>query len=192
MSRSIFRLPVVGPAFAGAAAFFLLAAAASAGDLVPRDSLTVVDANGKKVAPALTVGGGNVVGVTMGFNVDELLLVVQFSGFAPNLLTGRVEPMVYTTEDCSGTPYIVQLGYSLLAPAIAIEDPGNTVYVPEGDVVRITARSAKSIINRLDGTPARRGCGPLAPPEAYINLPVYRAAPVFDFNDYFTPPFSLR
>jgi len=95
-------------------------------------------------------------------------------------------PLLFESEDCSGTPYIATQYLSAhLFPPVAIGPPGSTAYVPD------TQSSPQAIMAK-----SAFGVHP-DHPDLCINiqdasLEAIPALPITDLNTVFTPPFSVK
>lgn len=152
-----------------------------------REPFVLVDANGKTLGPILDpigpvpppVGpsdaGSHIVQVPFRVGDRRILLDVHRLGY------GKSGGLYFESSDCTGQPYLRTQTEALLTPAF-VRPPRNTLYVPDGPYVYVTARSHIEP-STLEG----ERCNALSP----LYDPFRVARPVVDLDDLFTPPFRV-
>jgi len=160
--------------------------------LKPVDSLTVIDSNGKKVGNVLSLGGHNNQPV-VGFKLNNLLFLLNV---AQNRLFGTGpyqggDTLFFESSDCTGMPYLIVLPpvipilleyYRSPVPVVAVNVPGNTLYVPDENIP--VARTMKSA---LDPFTPQGVCSTVN-----NQIPSVQAIPTIDLATMFTPPFKIQ
>ena len=158
------------------------------------DSVKVVDARGRTVgkgASTRSVGSGDlaeVVAVTVILEVDgHLISALAFRNFLSANAVSLQGPW-FTSTDCSGTPYLAVgepgAAEQGLLPHVAINVPGDTVYIRDFDAEPQTV----TIHSGFVGFPSEQlhgFCG-ITPAES---LRMFPARPLIDLDTRFTPPF---
>jgi len=97
----------------------------------------VVDSTNRVLGPIV---GGDSSYPLVAFRVNNIIFALRI---LPNSYEGRAAPLVFTSTDCSGAPYMVNSYTSTFAPS-AVVPPGHSVFVadPAGSPQTIDARSS--------------------------------------------------
>ncbi len=173
---------------------------ASAQRLQHVEQLVVLDADGKRVGPA--IGAEHVVGQfvpLVPFRVGQVpfILGVYRDGFAP-VVTTSPTTVLWESEDCSGTPFLQAHGFptarSLGAmPLIAVGLPGNTVYVEDGPgrTIRVRSISTPSVEALLGSPELRSQCNRSGWPVGLEGLAIPARA-LINLDTRFRAPFTVR
>lgn len=153
-----------------------------------REPFVIIDANGKTIGPILDPFSvlppplGSITDldshwVDVPFRVGDrrIVLTVHRSGYAKN------GSLYFESTDCTGQPYLHTETEDLLTPTF-VRAPRNTLYVPDGPYVYVTARSHIEP-STLEG----ERCNSLYP----FHDPFRVARPVVNLDDLFTPPFRV-
>jgi hypothetical protein len=140
--------------------------------------MTIVDHAGKRLGEVIGFGGVSQ-GALIALRVDEELLVL---GADSNRLYGTRSVLVFESADCSGTPFMDDIG--------GIEPPSvvwsSRVFTPTPDEPRrmITVNSVVSV------EPDKAVCEDrIAAPQEVLMRP---ARQIMNIADHFTPPFALE
>lgn len=158
----------------------------------PVDQAVVVDVHGHKL--------GNVVNV----NGPLAMVLVEAAGHlvslnvTPNQLLGTGGPLFFTTNNCTGTPYVAAQPPALVAVS-TLAAPGNSVYVQTPNAIPqlITALSTLPpappgvppiCLSTVPPPPPPPAPPPPAPPQVFA-VPARR---LVDLNTVFTAPFRIR
>ena len=163
-----------------------------------RDTIAVVDANGKQVG---TVVGARIADFTIALSVNgrDALLDVVLSDLLviPGLGTllpiqGVDRLLMFESRDCSGAPFLYQPPDRLFDWA-AVAPPGMTLYLPETEGMAPRTITPGSFVPALGGcltslTPITGVDDPSEPPTTAYFVP---AAAIVDLLTLFTPPFRL-
>jgi len=163
------------------------------GGLQPIQQMTVVDANGKKVGPVVDLYFDNYTinhafaGVVT-FKLDETYFALRvfrggFAGFSDSTF------ILWESSDCSGDAFISPFNTERsLVPVGVVAFPRFTVYVRDGDLRPIFARSYSAITGPWP-VGGQTPCWPINPAFQQSAAP---ARALTDLSTQFTPPFSLR
>ena len=175
-SRKLVAASVILASFAFL--FPFLTSAAYAQTIEPVDELRVFDANGNEVGKVLTISGEfSVVAIRVDGHLVKFAVLRDF-------LEGDF--LFFESSDCSGAPFLlVRVPEGIGDFRAAIVPPGTTVWVERpGNVVQtITARS-QLVPPRF--TPSCQNIGP------NTIQAVEALGPLINFDEVFTPPFSVR
>jgi hypothetical protein len=159
--------------------------------VTPLEQAVIVDADGDKVGSVLGLNGPMAV-VLIQFQGRLFSLNVSKNGLSP---TGN--PVFFTTNNCTGTPYVIVQAPGLVTLS-TIAPPGNSLYGndPNGIPQIITALSL--LLPSVPGgqpascqsttPPPPPGVPPPSPPQI-LAVPALR---LVDLNTVFTAPFSIR
>lgn len=150
-------------------------------------SATVVDSTGKPV--------GNVIGLPPGFTgAGPVTVMVEIAGNFFSLNIAKLDlvatsvnggPM-FTTSDCSGTPYVPPPDPFFMVQPSVIGLPGRTLYVFEpGALPQIVNIGSYFGVNVF-------GAAPFCVQFVAQNVFAAPAVPLVDLSTVFKPPFSLR
>jgi hypothetical protein len=169
----------VMPFVTSIAVMSLLAVGAHGADNEPRlkniKTLTVIDAHHKtvgQIGPFPACAGSPAVLYQVG---DRIFSVsVDKTGF----LKCPFEIFFFESSDCSGTPF-VQVNTSALVETARVDEPGNTVYLPDLDNIQQDFQS-----HSIQGS---FGCSTV---DNILN--VAPEIPIINLDTVFTPPFEVR
>jgi hypothetical protein len=153
--------------------------------------------------PVVVEAHGAPLGGVVALNGPTAMVLINVGGglFSLNVLQdqllGTGGPLYFTTNDCTGTPYITFQQPGLSTPSV-LAAPGNSLYaaVPSATPRPILALSV--LLPSIPGGPPLScqsttpppppGAPPPPPPQVFA----IAASRLVDLNTVFTPPFSIR
>jgi hypothetical protein len=154
---------------------------------IPVEQPVVVDADGDTLGSVIGLSGSS---ATVLVSLQGRLFSLYVS---KDSLIGTGGPLFFTTNDCTGTPYIpVQL--AALVTTSTIARPGSSLYVenPSSIPQLITALSillgGPQAVCQSTPPPPPPGVPPPGPPQ----LSAISAIRLVDLNGVFTAPFTIR
>jgi len=173
--------------YLGVVLLVLVPLAAQQGNLLqPKSSITVRDSKGKPVGAMIDAHLPNYV---MPIPVVLFKAGQQFItlGARPDNLLGNRGVLLFTTPDCSGTPYFYFTGPSLIADSFVTND--GTLYVSRAGAP-VEALYSGSYYYGEENFPNPQPCR--AQPFAMGPFQVVAAQAEGNVNQMFQPPFSLH
>ena len=153
--------------------------------------------------PAVVDAHGDTLGSVIALSGPAATVLIDVGGrlFTLNVLPGQLQgtggSLYFTTNNCTGTPYISFQPPGLSTPSI-LAAPGNSLYaaVPNATPLLITALSL--LLPSIPGGPPSScqsttpppppGAPPLLPPQVFA----VAALRLVDLSIAFTPPFRIR
>jgi hypothetical protein len=129
----------------------------------------VVALNGPAATVLINVGGGL-------FSLNVL----------PDQLLGTGGPLYFTTNNCTGTPYISFQPPGLSTPSV-LAAPGNSLYAAVPNAIPLSITPLSVLLPSIPGGPPVP-CAPIPPPPIFA----IAAMRLVDLSTVFTPPFSIR
>lgn len=143
--------------------------------------MNIYDATGAKVGRLMDVSGesgGPLTEARTQILVQGIPIILRVRQDA---LGGYGSPLVFTSSDCTATPYLLPNPDSLLQPTTTVVLPGWTVYAPQPG-------QSETTIDIQSARTADRACFP----SLADNVTVIPATALLDLSTLFTAPFSIH
>ena len=157
----------------------------------PVEQPVVVDAHGGPLGGVVALNGP----------AAMVLIVVGGGPFSLNVLPGQLlgtgGSLYFTSNNCTGTPYISFQPPGLSTPSV-LAAPGNSLYAAAPNATPLSITALSLLLPSIPGGPSAScqsttpppppGVPPLPPPQVFA----VAAVRLVDLSTVFTPPFSIR
>lgn len=173
--------------FLGVGLLVLVPLTAQEGSFIqPKSSITLRDSKGKPVGPVIEthLPWSTVLFPVVLFKTGQQFITL---GAKPDRLLGNKSVLLFTTPDCSGTPYFQFTGASLIAYSFVTTD--GTLYVSRAGAP-VETFFITSFYHADENFPNRQPCN--ARPFTIGPSQVVSAQAEGNVYQVFQPPFSLR
>lgn len=155
--------------------------------------------------PVVVDADGDELGSVLGLNGPTAVVLIDFEGrlFSLNVLKDRLfgtqGPLFFTTNNCTGTPYIPVLPTALVTLS-TIAPPGNSLYAENPNSIPLIITALSVLQPSFPGGPPA-SCQPTTPPPPPPGVPPPPGPPqifaiaalrLVDLDTVFTAPFSIR